>query len=173
LEGKQRLCRSRASEYFSAFVGGKRSSVCQAAVLLQDVEGKLAARGVSVASLHGELSKMERQSIMRAFRNGELRVLVVSDVAARGLDVPDCDAVFNLELPSDASHYVHRAGRTGRMGRCGTSGAAFLLCLALCTGFVLQMVFFSSRRRRCPRSAVCRIVPKPRSRSKTDNDVAT
>ena len=50
-------------------------------------------------------------------RQGDYRALIVSDVAARGLDVADCDAVINLELPSDASHYAHRAGRTGRAGR--------------------------------------------------------
>lgn len=54
---------------------------------------------------------------MAAFRRGDYRALIVSDVIARGLDIPDCDAVFNLELPSDASHYAHRAGRTGRIGR--------------------------------------------------------
>ncbi len=50
---------------------------------------------------------------------GKYRVLLVSDVAARGLDIPECDAVFHLELPSDAAHYAHRAGRTGRAGRSG------------------------------------------------------
>lgn len=50
-------------------------------------------------------------------RRGDYRALIVSDVAARGLDLPDCDAVINLELPSDAAHYAHRAGRTGRAGR--------------------------------------------------------
>ena len=52
-----------------------------------------------------------------ARRRGDYRALIVSDVAARGLDLPDCDAVINLELPSDAAHYAHRAGRTGRAGR--------------------------------------------------------
>lgn len=56
--------------------------------------------------------------MLREFGNGTLRALVVSDVAARGLDLPGCDAVINLELPSDAAHYAHRAGRTGRAGRC-------------------------------------------------------
>ena len=62
---------------------------------------------------------MERQKELAAFRRGEFRALVVSDLAARGLDVDDCDAVFNLELPTDETHYVHRAGRTGRMGSPG------------------------------------------------------
>lgn len=85
----------------------------------QDAVFKLTARGMPVGALHGEKSKMDRQRTLRQFRKGELRALVVSDVAARGLDFPDCDAVFNVELPSDAAHYAHRAGRTGRMGRVG------------------------------------------------------
>jgi superfamily II DNA/RNA helicase len=55
----------------------------------------------------------------RRFRKGDISALLVSDVAARGLDVPECDAVFNLELPSSAAAYAHRAGRTGRFGRYG------------------------------------------------------
>ncbi|GAB4818516.1 hypothetical protein N2152v2_005562 [Parachlorella kessleri] len=94
---------------------------------LKDTEAKLTARGMAVGSLHGELDKQERQKVLKAFREGKsvlvegkLRALVVSDVAARGLDVPECDAVFHLELPTDPAHYAHRAGRTGRAGRPGT-----------------------------------------------------
>ncbi|PSC75732.1 DEAD-box ATP-dependent RNA helicase mitochondrial [Micractinium conductrix] len=87
---------------------------------LKDTEAKLAARNMSVASLHGELTKVQRQSTLQKFRRGDYQALIVSDVAARGLDIPDCDAVFHLELPTDAAHYAHRAGRTGRAGRPGT-----------------------------------------------------
>lgn len=86
---------------------------------LQDVQAKLGARGMRVGILHGGMDKMERQKELAAFRRGDFRALVVSDLAARGLDVDDCDAVFNLELPTDETHYVHRAGRTGRMGAPG------------------------------------------------------
>ena len=86
---------------------------------LQDVQAKLTARRMPVGVLHGGMDKMERQKELAAFRRGEFRALVVSDLAARGLDVDDCDAVFNLELPTDETHYVHRAGRTGRMGSPG------------------------------------------------------
>jgi superfamily II DNA/RNA helicase len=86
---------------------------------LKDAEQKLAARKMKVASLHGDMSKQERQNTLAGFKNGKYRALLVSDVAARGLDVPDCDAVFNLELPTDAAHYAHRAGRTGRAGKEG------------------------------------------------------
>lgn len=85
----------------------------------QDALYKLSARGMAVGTLHGDKSKLERVQTLSKFRNGSIRALIVSDVAARGLDVADCDAVFNLELPTDAAHYTHRAGRTGRMGRVG------------------------------------------------------
>ena len=75
--------------------------------------------------------------MLREFGNGTLRALVVSDVAARGLDLPGCDAVINLELPSDAAHYAHRAGRTGRAGRCGAelceSAILFYCIFCACT----------------------------------------
>ena len=86
---------------------------------LEEVQAKLSARRMPVGVLHGGMDKMERQKELAKFRRGEFRALVVSDLAARGLDVDDCDAVFNLELPTDETHYVHRAGRTGRMGSPG------------------------------------------------------
>jgi superfamily II DNA/RNA helicase len=86
---------------------------------LKDTEAKLKAKKIKAASLHGEMTKDQRKNALSAFRNGKLRVLLVSDVAARGLDIPECDAVVNLELPSDPAHYAHRAGRTGRAGREG------------------------------------------------------
>lgn len=86
---------------------------------LKDAVHKLASKGMSVGALHGELGKQKRKSVLQQFRNGTLRVLIVSDVVSRGLDVEACDAVVNLELPSNAAHYAHRAGRTGRMGRPG------------------------------------------------------
>lgn len=63
---------------------------------------------LQVGSVHGEKSKLDRERILRKFREGAYRALIVSDVLARGLDVEDCDSVFNLEMPSDSSHYAHR-----------------------------------------------------------------
>ena len=85
----------------------------------KDVEGKLSARGMPVASLHGDMDKIQRERVLKKFKSGEVRALLVSDLAARGLDIPNCDCVINLELPTDEVHYVHRAGRTGRMGAPG------------------------------------------------------
>lgn len=87
---------------------------------LKDTQFKLEASGMKVACLHGDLDKMQRQAVLSKFVAGQYRALIVSDIAARGLDVADCDAVFNLELPSSAAAYAHRAGRTARAGRDGT-----------------------------------------------------
>ena len=86
---------------------------------LKDTQFKLAARGMPCACLHGDLGKQAREAALADFAAGRARVLLVSDVAARGLDLPGVDAVINLELPSDAAHYAHRAGRAGRAGASG------------------------------------------------------
>ncbi|GMH34423.1 hypothetical protein BSKO_02257 [Bryopsis sp. KO-2023] len=86
---------------------------------LKDTLHKLAAKKMEVGSMHGESTKLEREQTLKNFREGKYRALIVSDVVARGVDVEECDAVFNLELPNDGAHYAHRAGRTGRMGREG------------------------------------------------------
>ncbi|GFS32417.1 P-loop containing nucleoside triphosphate hydrolases superfamily protein [Actinidia rufa] len=87
---------------------------------LKDAVFKLEARGMNAAELHGDLGKLGRSTILKKFKNGEVRVLVTNELSARGLDVAECDLVVNLELPTDAVHYAHRAGRTGRLGRKGT-----------------------------------------------------
>ncbi|KAK6158159.1 hypothetical protein DH2020_005473 [Rehmannia glutinosa] len=87
---------------------------------LKDTVFKLEARGMKAAELHGDLSKLTRSTILKKFRNGEARVLLTNELSARGLDIPECDLVVNLELPTDSIHYAHRAGRTGRLGRRGT-----------------------------------------------------
>ena len=80
---------------------------------------QLARLGFSVDCLHGDLSQNERNRIMQNFRDGKLNVLVATDVAARGIDVDDVDAVINYDIPHDVEGYVHRIGRTGRAGREG------------------------------------------------------
>lgn len=86
---------------------------------LKDTVFKLEARGIKAAELHGDLSKLVRSTTLKKFKNGEIRVLLTNELSARGLDVPDCDLVVNLDLPTDSIHYAHRAGRTGRLGREG------------------------------------------------------
>ena len=82
---------------------------------------QLARLNFSVDCLHGDLSQAERNRIMTRFREGQIAMLVATDVAARGIDVSDVDAVVNYDVPSENEHYTHRIGRTGRAKREGSS----------------------------------------------------
>jgi len=85
-----------------------------------DVVAKsLKSHGLDAAPIHGDLDQSLRTKTLAAFRSGELRLLVASDVAARGLDIPDVSHVFNYDVPHHADDYVHRIGRTGRAGKSG------------------------------------------------------
>jgi ATP-dependent RNA helicase DeaD len=86
----------------------------------------LQARGYRVGGLHGDMKQSRRDATMQRFRTGQTKILVATDVAARGLDVQGIEAVVNYDLPQDDQHYIHRIGRTARMGQ---SGRAFTLCL--------------------------------------------
>src|SRR6056297_82177 len=86
---------------------------------------KLEQAGYAVAAIHGNKSQGQRERALRAFRAGEVRVLVATDVAARGLDIPDVKHVYNFDLPNVPENYVHRIGRTARAGR---DGAAVAFC---------------------------------------------
>ncbi|TFL17750.1 DEAD/DEAH box helicase [Jannaschia formosa] len=77
--------------------------------------------GLNAEPIHGDLDQSQRTRTLDAFRDGSLRFLVASDVAARGLDIPNVSHVFNFDVPSHAEDYVHRIGRTGRAGRTGTA----------------------------------------------------
>jgi superfamily II DNA/RNA helicase len=83
------------------------------------VHKTLEKHGLPVGSLHGDLDQSTRTKTLDGFRNGTIRLLVASDVAARGLDIPDVSHVFNFDVPTHAEDYVHRIGRTGRAGRLG------------------------------------------------------
>lgn len=85
------------------------------------VARSLKKHGFSAAPIHGDLDQSERTSTLANFKSGELKFLVASDVAARGLDIPDVSHVFNYDVPHHADDYVHRIGRTGRAGRQGES----------------------------------------------------
>lgn len=79
----------------------------------------LERHGYSVGSLHGDMDQHARLKTLEAFRDNEITLLVASDVAARGLDIPDVSHVFNYDVPTHAEDYIHRIGRTGRAGRKG------------------------------------------------------
>ena len=81
--------------------------------------------GYQAAPIHGDLDQTKRMETLESFRDGDLRILVASDVAARGLDIPSVSHVFNFDVPIQAEDYVHRIGRTGRAGRDGT---AIMIC---------------------------------------------
>ncbi|MGY4308738.1 superfamily II DNA/RNA helicase [Bradyrhizobium sp. USDA 4369] len=81
----------------------------------------LQKHGFSVCALHGDMDQSARMAALDQFRKGELPLLVASDVAARGLDIPEVSHVFNFDVPHHSDDYVHRIGRTGRAGRTGTA----------------------------------------------------
>ncbi|MBX4909715.1 MULTISPECIES: DEAD/DEAH box helicase [Rhizobium] len=98
-----------------------------------DLFRSLERHGFNVGALHGDMDQRSRTTMLQNFRDGNLQLLVASDVAARGLDIPDVSHVFNFDVPIHSEDYVHRIGRTGRAGR---SGAAFTLVTKRDTKFV-------------------------------------
>jgi len=87
----------------------------------QEIADRLIADGYNADALHGDLSQQQRDLVMRKFRDRVIRLLVATDVAARGLDVDDLTHVINYGLPDDTAVYTHRSGRTGRAGKTGVS----------------------------------------------------
>ncbi|MCC3861116.1 DEAD/DEAH box helicase [Pseudemcibacter aquimaris] len=85
------------------------------------VNKSLNVHGYSAAELHGDLHQDTRMETLAKFKNGDIKILVASDVAARGLDIPDVGHVFNYDIPSNPEDYIHRIGRTGRAGKEGTA----------------------------------------------------
>ncbi|MGH1329980.1 MAG: DEAD/DEAH box helicase [Paracoccaceae bacterium] len=98
---------------------------CNRKVDVDTVAKSLKKHGFDAAPIHGDLEQSQRTATLDGFREGKLRILVASDVAARGLDVPSVSHVFNFDVPSHAEDYVHRIGRTGRAGR---DGKAIMIC---------------------------------------------
>lgn len=92
---------------------------CNAKSTADEIVDEIIARGFDAGVLHGDLSQNQRDRVMAKFKSGLIRVLVATDVAARGLDIDDVELVLNYHLPHDPEDYVHRIGRTGRAGRLG------------------------------------------------------
>lgn len=99
---------------------------CNRKMDVDTVAKSLKKYGYDAAPIHGDLDQSQRTKTLEGFRNGDLRFLVASDVAARGLDVPSVSHVYNYDVPSHAEDYVHRIGRTGRAGR---DGKAIMICV--------------------------------------------
>ncbi|WP_406816776.1 DEAD/DEAH box helicase [Mycobacterium sp. M23085] len=87
----------------------------------QKVADELAERGFKVGAVHGDLGQVAREKALKAFRTGDIDVLVATDVAARGIDIDDVTHVINYQIPEDEQAYVHRIGRTGRAGKTGVA----------------------------------------------------
>ncbi len=94
---------------------------CNTKKMVDDLTEVLKGRGYFAEGLHGDMSQAQRDRVMKSFRNGKTDILIATDVAARGIDVDDVEAVFNFDIPQDDEYYVHRIGRTGRAGRTGRS----------------------------------------------------
>lgn len=94
---------------------------CQTKVLTAEVSEKLVKRGYAVQALHGDMSQVLRNEVIKKFKKKDFTILVCTDVAARGIDVSDITHVINYSLPDDQESYVHRIGRTGRAGKEGVA----------------------------------------------------
>lgn len=109
---------SRLLDYYSI----QRSLIfCNTKRMVDELSETLKGKGYAAEGLHGDLSQNQRDTVMNRFRSGNLQILIATDVAARGIDVDDVEAVFNYDLPQDIEYYVHRIGRTGRAGNTGTA----------------------------------------------------
>ena len=98
---------------------------CNTRQLVREVGTHLRQQGISVAELHGDMEQRDRDQVLVQFRQRSTRVLVATDVAARGLDIDDLAAVINVELPRSTEVYVHRIGRTARGGKSGLAASLF------------------------------------------------
>ena len=114
-QGIRRLIDSSPGMYAMIFCTTKRET--------QEVAEKLIGDGYTAAAIHGDLSQQQRDLVMHAFRTKQVRMLVCTDVAARGIDVKDITHVIHHRLPNDLESYTHRSGRTGRAGKTGLSWA--------------------------------------------------
>ncbi|QNM05514.1 DEAD/DEAH box helicase [Qiania dongpingensis] len=100
----------------------KRALVfCNTKKMVDELSESLCESGFRAAGLHGDLKQSQRNIVMREFKSGRSGILVATDVAARGIDVDDVEAVFNYDIPQENEYYIHRIGRTGRAGKSGSS----------------------------------------------------
>ncbi len=92
---------------------------CKTKKRVDELCGNLQMRGYVAEALHGDMRQNQRDLVMGKFRKGKIDILIATDVAARGIDVDNIEAVFNFDIPNDEEYYVHRIGRTGRAGKSG------------------------------------------------------
>ena len=94
---------------------------CNTKKMVDELSEALINKGFKAAGLHGDMKQSARTQVMDRFKSGKTPILIATDVAARGIDVDDIDAVFNYDIPQDNEYYIHRIGRTGRAGKKGTA----------------------------------------------------
>ncbi len=109
----ERILRENSDRKIIVFVRMRRDA--------REVAYQLARKGFNVSALHGDMTQRKREEVMRRFRSGEIKVLIATDVASRGLDIEGVSLIINFHLPEDPRVYTHRIGRTGRLGREGTA----------------------------------------------------
>lgn len=108
---------------------------CNTKNMTDRLSGLLRMRNISCEAIHGDIQQRVREKTLQKFREGKLRVLAATDVAARGLDIDDVDAVFNYDVPDENEYYIHRVGRTGRARR---HGVAYSLVSSITEGIRLD-----------------------------------
>lgn len=94
---------------------------CNTKKMVEELNRYLTEHGFHCSMLHGDMKQEARTAVMQAFKSGRTPILIATDVAARGIDVDDVDAVYNFDIPQDYEYYIHRIGRTGRAGKSGMS----------------------------------------------------
>ena len=131
---KSRTVESVAQYYYEVPMGRKSDALqmlllafeprlsmvfCNTKHMVDELTETLVSHGFKAAGLHGDMKQQSRTQVLNAFKSGRMNILIATDVAARGIDVDDVDAVFNYDIPQDNEYYIHRIGRTGRAGRSG------------------------------------------------------
>jgi len=115
---------------------------CNTKNMTDRLTGLLKMKGISAQCIHGDIQQRLRERVLSQFRSGDIRVLVATDVAARGLDIDDVDAVLNFDVPDETEYYIHRIGRTGRAKR---HGVAFSLVANFAEGIRLDEIAKNTR----------------------------
>ena len=111
----------RAVEELLPELDGRTLVFCNMKVTVDRLVDRLQRHALNADAIHGDRDQRKRDKVMQRFRSGDLQFLVATDVAARGLDIPDVQHVINYDLPQSAEDYVHRVGRTGRAGKAGSA----------------------------------------------------
>lgn len=113
--------RSYAGDLYETFTIAKAIIFCNTRRKAEWLQDQMESRDFTVSCLHGDMLAAERGSTMQAFRSGSSRVLITTDLLARGIDVQQVSLVMNYDLPLNRENYIHRIGRSGRFGRKGVA----------------------------------------------------